>query len=198
MFLICLTSLLIRLNWARVQPVSAIVVLGGSIRREIAVTDWAKSHPQLPILISQGSEDPCIWLLFDRVSAPKDQVFLEKCAQNTFDNFRYSIPFLQRWHASKVLVLTSPTHLPRAQWLAQIMLGSKGFWVEMKTVTEKGIPGNQEHLLKTTLDVIRAGLWSIFNPFLPAVCSDTHHLIEVDMTQWQTMDFKCEHQGGIN
>jgi len=53
------------------KPVEAILVLGGSIRREIYVANLAQQYPDIPILISQGSEDPCILLLFERAKAPK-------------------------------------------------------------------------------------------------------------------------------
>ncbi|MFM7788957.1 MAG: YdcF family protein, partial [Microcystis panniformis] len=39
------------------KPVDAILVLGGSIRREIYVANLAKQYPHLPILISQCSQE---------------------------------------------------------------------------------------------------------------------------------------------
>ncbi|MHC5597215.1 MAG: YdcF family protein, partial [Nostoc sp.] len=54
----------ITLVFAYSQPVDAFFVLGGSISRETYVAQQAKQYPQTPILISHGSPDPCIWLIF--------------------------------------------------------------------------------------------------------------------------------------
>lgn len=74
-------------------PVDAYLVLGGSIPREIYVASIAKQYPDIPILISQGSPDPCIVLIFERDGAPMSRVWLEKCARSTFDNFYFSAVF---------------------------------------------------------------------------------------------------------
>jgi hypothetical protein len=67
----------------------AILMLGGSIRREMYLAEQVAQGLDTPILISQGSPDPCIKILFERAAAATDQVWLETCAQSTFDNFRY-------------------------------------------------------------------------------------------------------------
>lgn len=38
------------------QPVDAFFVLGGSIQREIYVAQLDQKYPEIPILISQGSQ----------------------------------------------------------------------------------------------------------------------------------------------
>ena len=68
------------------QPADAVLVLGGSIRREIFMAESVAEGNSLPVLISQGSQPPCIRILFDRISAPLDKVWLENCAESTFDN----------------------------------------------------------------------------------------------------------------
>ncbi|MCT7950891.1 YdcF family protein [Ancylothrix sp. C2] len=174
------------------EPVSAILVLGGSIQREIYAAELAKTNPKIPILISQGSADPCIWLLFQRAGAPLDQVLLEKCAHSTFDNFKFSLPILQSWQVKKVKVITSPSHLPRAQWLAQIMLGSHGIWVDIELAQQKGMPGNREFWLKTSLDLIRATVWVFLSQFNLPECSNVIPLSSVDIQTWHPDSFKCE------
>ena len=119
------------------HPVDAFFVLGGSIRREIYVAQLAKQYPHIPILISRGSQDPCIWLIFQREGADLQQVSLETCANSTFDNFYYGTPILQRWGVHKVKLITSGTHVLRAKLMAQIILGSHGIWVEPEIVQEK-------------------------------------------------------------
>jgi uncharacterized SAM-binding protein YcdF (DUF218 family) len=137
------------------RPVESFLVLGGSITREIYSANLAKKYPAIPFLISQGSPDPCIVLIFRRVQAHLDHILLEKCAHSTFDNYYYALPILRQWNVHKVKIITSYTHLPRAKWLGQIILGGNGIWVEMEIVPETGIPGNNEHIFKTIIDVSR-------------------------------------------
>jgi uncharacterized SAM-binding protein YcdF (DUF218 family) len=187
----------IALRSAALGPVDAFFVLGGSIRRENYVTELAKQHPETPILISQGSQDPCIWLIFQRAQAPIRQVWLEKCAESTFGNFYFNIPLLRQWHVHKVKLITSATHLPRAKWMAQIMLGSHGIWVEPEIVPEKGVPGNQESWLKTSLDLGRSLLWAMVSQVYSPSCAKVIPLSEVDIQKWRQEGFKCEYQGKV-
>ncbi len=179
------------------QPVDALLVLGGSITREIYVAQIAKKYPQTPILISHGSPDPCVWLIFQREKAELSNVWLEKCANSTWENFYYGITILRRWGVQKVMLITSPTHLPRAKWMAQILLGANGIWVEPAIVTERGIPGNRESWLKTSLDLGRSLLWAVVSPIIHPQCSQVIKLADVDMQAWERQGFKCERQGNL-
>ncbi|MBD2336910.1 YdcF family protein [Calothrix sp. FACHB-156] len=177
------------------QPVDAFFVLGGSIQREIHVAREAQKYPNIPILISHGSLEPCVWLLFQRQGTELQNVWLEDCANSTWENFYYGIPILRRWGVHKVKLITSPTHLPRAQWMAQILLGANGIWVEPDIVQEHGIPGNREFWQKTALDVTRSLLWAGFSQIMQPQCSKVKRLAEVDMQAWESRGFRCEHQG---
>ncbi|MCA1991631.1 MAG: YdcF family protein [Coleofasciculus sp. S288] len=188
---------ILRLQAAASGSLDAFLVLGGSVRREIYVAELAKQHPETRILISQGSQDPCILLIFQREKAPIRQVWLEKCADSTFDNFYFNIPILREWGVRKVKLITSPTHLPRAKWMAQILLGAHGIWVEAELVEEQGVPGNQESTLKTGLDVVRSLGWALLSQFVQPKCSQVTPLTEVNLQQWRRSGFKCEHQAGI-
>lgn len=194
---IWLINLTLTLQAAAKKPVDALFVLGGSITREIHVAELAKQYPQIPILISKGSQDPCILLIFQRAKASLENVWVEKCADSTFGNFYYSLPILQKWQAHKVLLITSPTHLPRAQWMAQIILGAKGIWVELDIVKEKGIPGNRENNFVTALDVTRSLLWAIIGQFYSPQCAEVRPLSEVNLVEWKAKGFKCERQGNL-
>lgn len=182
------------LQSAAAGPVDAYLVLGGSIRREIYVAQIAKQDPDIPILISQGSQDPCIVLIFQQAAAPLQRVWLEKCAQSTFDNFYFGLPILRRWGVRKVGLITSGTHVSRAKLLAKIILGSHGIWVETYSVKERGIPGNRESLLKTSLDVTRALGWAVISQFYYPNCSALRSLTEVDVKDWERQGFVCERQ----
>lgn len=179
------------------QPVDTVLVLGGSIRREIYIAEFVAQGSRLPILISQGSQPPCIRILFERVAAPLDTTWLENCADSTFDNYRYSLPILKQWGAQHIQVVTSQTHLPRAQWLAQIILGSHGIWVDMTTVDETGVPANVESPVKTGLDVVRSLGWAVISHFYQPQCNNLLTLDSVDLADWEEKGFKCEHQAGI-
>lgn len=198
LLLVALLKTGISLGMARSHPVDTVLVLGGSIRREIHAADVAIASPQLKVLISRGSADPCIYLIFERVQAPLSSVWLEKCARSTFDNFFFSLPILNRWSARHVLLITSEGHAPRAVWMARVMLGAHGIWVEPDLIHEAGIPGNQESRIKTTLDMIRAGAWAIASQFYAPRCRAVTHLAEVDLKTWQQQGFSCEHQGQVN
>jgi uncharacterized SAM-binding protein YcdF (DUF218 family) len=192
------SSLGTRLYHHAQQPVDAVLVLGGSIRREMYIAEAVAQGNQLPILISHGAQPPCTRILFDRLSAPLDHVWLETCAESTFDNYRYSLPVLQQWQARHVQVVTSPTHLPRAAWLAKILLGSHGIWVDMDLVEETGVPGNFEHPLKTIADVGRSLGWAVISQFVTTPCENVFSLQSVDLAAWESAGFTCEHQGGID
>ncbi|MEH2276766.1 MAG: YdcF family protein [Nostoc sp.] len=184
----------ITLVFASSQPVDAFFVLGGSIHRETYVAQQAKQYPQTSILISHGSPDPCIWLIFQDELAELPNVWLEKCANSTFENFYYGIPILQRWGVHKVMLITSPSHLPRAKWMAQILLGAHGIWVETDIVQELGVPGNRESWPKTGLDLTRSLFWAIVSQIIQPQCSNVTKLTQVDMQAWKNRGFHCEHQ----
>lgn len=177
------------------KTVDAFFVLGGSIQREIYVAKITKKHPQIPVLISQGSPDACIVKIFQREAMVMENVWLEKCADSTFGNFYYAIPIFRDWGIRKVKLITSPTHLPRAQWMAQIILGTHGIWVEPDIVKEQGVPGNREHWLKTGLDLTRSLLWAGLSQVVYPQCSQIIRLADVDMGVWESRGFTCERQG---
>ena len=188
----------IALAQAAMQPTDGILVLGGSIRREIYAAELSTLHPELPILISKGSEPPCIRKIFERDQTPVHRVWLEQCADSTFGNFYFGLPILQSWGVRHVQLVTSPTHLPRALWLARVMLSSHGIWVTPNLVEEMGVPGNQEAWWKTILDVSRGGFWAIASLFYQAQCDDVLPLSQVDVSNWDSQDVQCERQAGLD
>ncbi|WP_008310775.1 YdcF family protein [Leptolyngbya sp. PCC 6406] len=176
----------------------AILMLGGSIRREMYLAEQVAQGLSQPILISRGSPDPCIRRLFEQAAAPLNQVWLETCAFSTFDNFRYSLPTLQSWGVRRVRVVTSGTHVIRARWLGRIMLGGHGIWVEMVSVPEQGVPGNQERPLKTALDLLRGLGWVVISQVYNPPCASLAPLSAVDMALWDRLTYTCEHQGQLD
>ena len=184
----------LRLQAVASEPVDVFFVLGGGIDREIYVAQLAKQHPEVRVLISQGSEDPCILLIFQREQAPIRQVWLEKCADSTFDNFYFNIPILKQWGVRKIKLITSTSHLPRAQWMAQILLGAHGIWVETDIASHKGTPGNRESVLKAGLDITRSLVWAVLSQVVQPRCLKLVPLYAVDLEAWRNSGFRCERQ----
>ncbi len=195
--LVWLAGNAILLHSAAQAPVGAYLVLGGSIKREMYIAQVAKQYPQIPILISKGSQDPCIVGLFQRENSSMEQVWLEHCANSTFGNFYFSLPILKKWGVQHIKLVTSPTHLPRAKWLAQIILGFNGIWVETDIVKEVGVPGNRESPLKIVLDVIRSLMWAVGSQVMETKCQVVYKLTEVNMIQHCQSGFKCERQAQL-
>lgn len=184
----------LRLQVVASEPVDVFFVLGGGIDREIYVAQLAKQHPEVRVLISQGSEDPCILLIFQREQAPIRQVWLEKCADSTFDNFYFNIPILKQWGVRKVKLITSSSHLPRSQWMAQILLGAHGIWVETDIASHQGTPGNRESVLKAGLDISRSLVWAVLSQVVQPRCLKLVPLSAVDLEAWRNSGFRCERQ----
>lgn len=175
-----------------------ILVLGGSISREIYAASLARKNPQIPILIARGSQDPCIYWVFERASAPMNNVWLEICSTSTFANLVYGMPILKTWDVHKVKLITSGTHIRRSKWLAKILLGSQGIWVDLTIAPEKGVPGNTEFLLKTIADLTRSVVWAFLGQVIEPHCSEVYPLSSVELSLWRDRDFSCERQGGFD
>ena len=192
-----LLNLIFKLPYNATLPSDAFLVLGGSINREIYAAQLAKQNPHTPILISQGSKEPCILLIFQRDQAPIDQVWLENCAESTFGNFFFSLPILERWQVRKVTLITSASHLPRAKLLSYVLLGSHGIWVDLDIAPETGVPGNQEFWFKTGIDLVRSLFWALLSQGIRPSCSKLYQLEDVDLSAWKTKGFTCEKQGKL-
>lgn len=206
----------VQLYQAAQRPVDALLVLGGSIRREMAAVELARDNAhnnaqlgnaQLPILISAGSPAPCIWAIAER-EAPvlssgtgstdlKSQIWLEPCATSTLGNYRFSLPVLQSWGARHVQLMTSGSHQLRAIGLGRIILGSHGIWLSPTPVAETGRPGNQESNLKTAADWLRGLAWAVLSQLYAPQCDGLIRLDQLVLEDWSDRDFECEHQGQI-
>jgi hypothetical protein len=81
--------------------------------------------------------------------------------------------------------------------MAQILFGAHRMWVEPDILVEKGIPGNREYWWKTSLDVTRSIFWAAVSQVIKPQCSKVIQLNEVDLQEWQSRGFKCEHQGNL-
>jgi uncharacterized SAM-binding protein YcdF (DUF218 family) len=229
---------LLALALAMGSPVEGLMVLGGSIQRERFAADWAMAHvqPPLPVIISGGSQLPCLVKIFQitqsqallspgaprqtdprqtdprqtdlRQTDPRqrptksqdsiglDRIWIEDCAESTFDNFRFSGPFLRTQGIRKIELVTSGNHSFRAILLGRIMLGAQGIWVNPQVLQEVGRPGNQETWTKTLLDTGRGLLWGILTQVhRPTPCTNIIPLAAAP--RWIGSPPKCERFGSL-
>jgi hypothetical protein len=66
--------------------------------------------------------------------------------------------------------------------------------METYTVKEKGIPGNTESGLKTTLDVIRSLIWAGISQFYQPTCDQFYPLVDSNLQEWIDKGYDCEDQ----
>lgn len=183
-------------------PVDTILVVGGSVRRELHALERVRQHPEWRVLISRGSELPCLRGLFERAQGPVERVWVERCARSTFGNFFYSVPILKSWGSRRVRLIDSGSHVTRALWMARIALGAEGIWVESDPAPETGVPGNRESGIKTILDVTRTAAWAGVSPLLSRwdypQCDQVVPLHSVDLDAACDRDaLRCEHQADM-
>lgn len=177
---------------AATKSSQAYFVLGGNNTREIYAAGLVAKHPQMLTLISGGSADPCIRNAFQRANAPMDKVWLEKCADSTFGNMYYGLPILKSWKVSRITVIDSRSHQPRAQLLAGIIFAAHGIWADFD-ILDDGFPAKPEWDVKTVLDVIRAGCWAIISQLYYPHCINVTQLSQVDMNYWNERGYHCAH-----
>ena len=139
------------------EPLSAIVVPGGGIQRELAAAQLSRGLSNLPIVVSSGSLLPCLYHIFVvENELPWSRIVVDFRATDTFSNFTSLVPLLTSHHYRNVLVVTSERQLTRTRALAGIIFGTAGIAFEVLT-----IPGgsSNETAGKTLLDAIRALGW---------------------------------------
>jgi len=174
------------------HPKEAYLVLGGCPLREVFVAQLVLQHPDIPVLISTGDPDPCIWLIFDKAKAPKDKVWMEHCSKNTFDNFVYSIPILESWGIQKVYLVTDRPQNKRAMRLAKVLMPAHGMQVELVLAPEFVNDNRPEWLIKCA--VAYSCLYALTSQFYQPHCSNITHLSEIDMDYWNKTGFDCQQQ----
>ncbi len=150
---------LIKLKVAEVNhPVpNAILTLGGSIDREKFTFNFAKTHPNLPIWISSGSPPECVCHLFTNAGL-QNPLILDYSAVDTVTNFTSLVQKLKNNDINHVFIITSKSHMPRAQALATIVLGSQS--IAFTPVTASSARNtSRESIWRKARDIARAYLW---------------------------------------
>ncbi|NJK34578.1 MAG: YdcF family protein [Oscillatoriales cyanobacterium SM2_2_1] len=139
-------------------PREAILVLGGSPGREQFAAEFARRHPDLPVIVSSGSPREYTLSVFARAGVARDRLFLDYRATDTVTNFTTALETLEKFQTTSVYVITDEFHMPRARTIGSIVLGSRGIRMQPLTVTSSIA---KEEPIKTLRDGVRSVVWLV-------------------------------------
>jgi uncharacterized SAM-binding protein YcdF (DUF218 family) len=134
----------------------AVLVLGGEPRREQFAAEFAKQHPGLPIWVSGGSNPEYAEWIFQQSGVSQRLIHLDYDAVDTLTNFTTIVDKLRSQNIQSIYLITSDYHMRRAQFIGQVVLGSRG--IQFQSVS---IPSSKpaESIEKAVFDGLRAMLW---------------------------------------
>jgi uncharacterized SAM-binding protein YcdF (DUF218 family) len=138
------------------QTPQALLVLGGAHQREIFAADFARSHPQLPVWVSGGSNPEYSEWVFAEAGIAPDRVHLDYQAVDTVTNFTTLADKLRSQGIQSVYLITSDYHMRRACVIGEIVFGSRGIGFKPIPVRSGQPP---EPLFKVIRDGARSILW---------------------------------------
>jgi uncharacterized SAM-binding protein YcdF (DUF218 family) len=138
------------------QRPQALLVLGGAIEREVFAAKFARTHPELPIWVSSGSNPEFAQWVFSEAGIESDRVHLDYRAVDTVTNFTTLVDELKAQGIESVYLITSDDHMRRAQIIGEIVLGSRGISFKPVAVPSGRTPEPMEKALR---DGARAILW---------------------------------------
>jgi uncharacterized SAM-binding protein YcdF (DUF218 family) len=141
--------------WQRPQ---AVFVLGGATEREQFAAEFAKQHPELPVWVSSGSNPEYAHWVFTEAGNNPTRLHLDYQAVDTVTNFTTLADYFQAHRIHSVYLITSDYHMPRAQIIGEIVLGSRGIDFQPIAVPSGRSP---EPVNKVVRDAARAVLWVV-------------------------------------
>ncbi len=134
----------------------AILVLGGDPRREVFAAQFARSHPELHIWVSGGSNPEYSEWVFAEAGIEDDRVTLDYKAIDTVTNFTTLVDKLQQENIDSLYLITSDYHMRRARIIGEIVLGSRGIvFRPVPMATGEA----DEPAIKSIRDGVRGLLW---------------------------------------
>jgi uncharacterized SAM-binding protein YcdF (DUF218 family) len=136
----------------------AVLVLGGEPQREKFAATFAQQHPGMPIWVSGGSNPEYAEWIFQQAGISKNLVHLDYDAVDTISNFTTIVDKLRSQGIDSIYLITSDYHMRRAQWIGQVILGSRGIYFESVAIPSQKPP---ESIKKAAFDSARAVLWVI-------------------------------------
>jgi uncharacterized SAM-binding protein YcdF (DUF218 family) len=137
------------------QP-QAILTLGGHNNREWFTAYFARNHPRLEIWLSSGLSAQDAIPIFQTAGIPPQRLRFDRRAIDTVTNFTTLVKDFQHQHIRHLYLITSDYHMPRAQAIAWIVLGSHGIAVTPMSVPSNKPPESQTRIWR---DVGRSILW---------------------------------------
>ncbi|MDX2255380.1 MAG: YdcF family protein [Pseudanabaenaceae cyanobacterium bins.39] len=140
------------------QEPQAIFVLGGAPSREKFAAKFALQHPKLPIFVSSGSPEEYAEYVFDQAGVSRDRLHLDYRAVDTVSNFTVMVREFENRNIKNIYLLTSDSHMPRAEVIAKIVLGSRGIQIYPVKIPSE-FPS--EPPVKSLRDGVRAMIWLV-------------------------------------
>jgi uncharacterized SAM-binding protein YcdF (DUF218 family) len=150
-------------RWQAPEP-QAILTLGGRPAREIFTAEFARYCPELKIWVSSGLPPEKARSIFHQQGVSDDRLNLDYRALDTVTNFTTVVKDLETQNIRHIYLITSDYHMPRAQAIATIVLGSHGITFTAIPVTSTKSPEGSFHI---TRDIIRSFVW-LFTGFTGA------------------------------
>ncbi|CAN1212823.1 YdcF family protein [Tumidithrix helvetica PCC 7403] len=138
------------------QEPQAILVLGGSPSREKFAAQFALKHPNLPIFVSSGSPEEYAKYVFDQAGVPRNRIHLDYRAVDTVTNFTTMVDALRDRNVTNVYLITSDFHMPRAEVIGNIVLGSRGIKIHPISIPSSR---QDEAPVKSLRDGFRSVVW---------------------------------------
>lgn len=135
----------------------AILVLGGGTGREEEAAKLAQYYPTLEVWVSSGKKTPePAYAVFQAAGVSRDRIHLDYRATDTVTNFTTLVTDFKQRGIHHLYVVTSDFHMPRAQTIATVVLGSQGI-----AFTPVSIPSDRpsEEMTRIVRDSVRSVLW---------------------------------------
>ncbi|USR93163.1 YdcF family protein [Phormidium yuhuli AB48] len=142
------------LRWTRVPQ--AVLVLGGSPEREVFAADFARTHPELEVWVSGGSNPEYAEWVFAEAGIPRQRFYLNYDAVDTVTNFTTLVDKLRSQEIRSVYLITSDYHMRRASAIGEIVLGSRDISFRPVSIPSEFAP---EPIDKSIRDGVRALVW---------------------------------------
>ncbi len=139
----------------------AILVLGGAPNREIYGTIFALKNPNIPIWVSSGSPKEYSEEVFAKAGISSDRYILDYRATDTVTNFTTLVDEFKSRQITDVYVITDTFHMPRAQLIGNIVLGSRGIKMHPVPIPKEMPQSSTEREVanKSVRDGARSVLW---------------------------------------
>ncbi|MFP4221970.1 MAG: YdcF family protein [Phormidium sp.] len=142
------------LRWSRVPQ--AVLVLGGSPDREVFAARFARTHPDLPVWVSGGSNPEYAEWVFAEAGIPRQRFYLNYDAVDTVTNFTTLVDELRSRDIRSIYLITSDYHMRRASAIGEIVLGSRDISFRPVAIPSGLAP---EPIDKSIRDGVRALVW---------------------------------------